>query len=203
MRSLRKSRLLALLQGNARKRSADGDQRKGLEHSVNPKTKQAFAEHLLNHQTWPERLLWSRLRYKGIGYSFQRQAIVWGFIVDFWCPTAKVAVELDGPIHEKQKQADADRDDILARAGIEVLRFQNSDVRKGMTAVLIRIWEHCYGRAPEDFRPTYGATKSRRYCGNEDLQALTDYQTAKLGDHRAFNFSRRYWKSKPYSVHNQ
>lgn len=116
------------------------------------KQKQAQAEALLANMTWPERILWSRLRHRQIGgYSFQCQAIVRGYIVDFWCPAAKIAVEVDGRHHAEPERAEDDkrRDQFLSKSGVKVLRFTVRDVLKGMSAVVLRIWSECHERAPE------------------------------------------------------
>lgn len=74
------------------------------------KQKEALAERLLDNMTWPERILWSRLRHKASGYCFQRQAFVFGYIVDFWCPVANVAIELDGAVHDRPQNQERDRE---------------------------------------------------------------------------------------------
>ncbi len=169
------------------------------------KRTQVLQERLLEEMTWPERILWSRLRSRQIGYSFQHQAIMLEFVLDFYCPKAKVAVELDGPIHDRpeKRQHDAIRDDILTRSGIDVLRFPNSDVFKGMSAVLLRIWEHCYSRAPIPIAPYIRANPRDRQEQDSDFVALRAFQQDKRMQIHADNFSHRYWKSRRISVKNQ
>jgi len=157
--------------------------------------KAAFAESLLDRTTWPERILWSRLRYERIGYRFLRQAVVLGFVADFWCPEAKVVVELDGTIHDlpENLESDSKRDMIMAKDGIECLRFRNSDIYRGMTAVLIRIWDRCYARKPIALK-AFGrkANPSSRHEDSVEIKALTVYQEAKRLEQHEKEFLHRY-----------
>jgi very-short-patch-repair endonuclease len=156
--------------------------------------KQALAEHLLENATWPERILWSRLRQKQIGYSFQRQAIVMGYIVDFWCPAARVVVELDGSVHERPDVAETDKqkDFVFAKCDIACLRFPNKDVYRGMSAVLIRIWEQCSARAPMPARSFFQTNRSSRREETSEISALTMVQAAKHLEAHEQQFLRRY-----------
>jgi very-short-patch-repair endonuclease len=164
--------------------------------------KQAFAEHLLENATWPERILWSRLRQKQIGYSFQRQAIVMGYIVDFWCPTARVVVELDGRVHERPEIAEADKqkDLIFAKCGIACLRFPNKDVYRGMSAVLIRIWETCNARHPLPLEPFIRATRSSRWQETVEINALRERAERKQLQEHELAFTRRYQENRSRRV---
>ena len=170
------------------------------------RAKQTFAEHLLNNMTWPERILWSRLRHRQIGYSFQRQEPIRGYIVDFWCAEAKVAVELDGPVHDTDEKREHDRirDAFLSRCGIKVLRFRNSDVKRGMSAVLIRIWDECNARDPKTVKPfsLKGSGVTSRHENTLEIRGLRAFQQdTRLKTHEQ-NFSRRYWEKRRLSVGN-
>jgi len=171
------------------------------------KQKQAFAEYLLDNMTWPERILWSRIRHRQIGYSFQCQAIVRGYIVDFWCAKARVAIELDGPTHDyaEKREADKRRDEFLTKSGVKVLRFHNSDVQKGMSAVLIRVWDACYGRSPITVKPfpSKGSGVRSRFAETLEMRALGTFQEDKRLKTHEENFSRRYRKNHPLSVRNR
>ena len=88
--------------------------------------------------TEAEARLWTMLRGKSEGVRFRRQSILYGWIVDFWCPSRRIAVEADGSIHEKPDQmaADAHRDQCLMRHGIRVLRLSNGEIlNRPMTAL--------------------------------------------------------------------
>ena len=76
-----------------------------------------------------EALLWERLRRKQIhGERFRRQYVFERFIVDFYCPAALLVVEVDGEIHQQQKDYDAFRTEFLEALGLQVVRFTNDEV---------------------------------------------------------------------------
>jgi very-short-patch-repair endonuclease len=89
--------------------------------------------------TQPERTLWAMLRGQRTGLRFRRQHPVGPFILDFYCPSAKLAVEVDGPVHAGQEERDQRRTDWLAKEGIRVLRFTMEDVEQRPAMVLARI----------------------------------------------------------------
>ena len=87
----------------------------------------------------PEVLLWSRLnRRQLVGVKFRRQHSIGPFVVDFYCPAAKVAIELDGETHFRDGavEYDAERQAYIERFGIRVLRFGNRDVFSNLDGVL-------------------------------------------------------------------
>ena len=91
-----------------------------------------------------ERLLWKRVRFKQMrGLLFYRQKPLLKFIVDFYCPKAKLVIELDGSQHfeEAQRVADAERDAALTGLGLRVLRFDNRQVLMEIDAVMTVIDE--------------------------------------------------------------
>jgi very-short-patch-repair endonuclease len=91
-----------------------------------------------------EALLWAQLRDRRLdGWKFRRQAVIAGYIVDFFCPALRLAVEVDGLIHERQRIEDRDRDDDLAARGLFVLRVRDADVRARMRDVLDTIRTRC------------------------------------------------------------
>jgi very-short-patch-repair endonuclease len=75
--------------------------------------------------------------------KFRRQHPVAGYVADFFCEDARLAVELDGGGHAEQSQADYDarRTERLERLGIRLLRFWNTDVLLNTEGVLQRILE--------------------------------------------------------------
>jgi very-short-patch-repair endonuclease len=100
--------------------------------------------------TEAEQALWQRVRRKQIhGLQFYRQKPLRSFIVDFYCPTARLVIELDGSQHyESDHQArDRERDAQLNALGLRVLRFDNREVLREMDAVLevIRREVEAYG----------------------------------------------------------
>lgn len=95
------------------------------------KAKIQFARMLRKNLTFSERKLWNRIRRKACGYGVKRQVVIRGWIVDFYCPAAKLAIEVDGGYHDHRKAEDAFRDRVLAeKCGITTLRFTNEEVGK-------------------------------------------------------------------------
>jgi very-short-patch-repair endonuclease len=86
---------------------------------------------LRKDQTDAERKLWTILRNRQLnGIKFRRQFPVGGYIVDFYCPEYKLAIEADGGQHYKPKgrQRDEVRTKELNRIGVEVVRFCDRDI---------------------------------------------------------------------------
>lgn len=106
---------------------------------------------LRRNQTDAEKLLWNKLRGRQIsGLKFYRQFSVGAYILDFFCPQIKLAVELDGGQHaeEENKEHDAIRTDYLKGIGIEVLRFWNNEAMKNIEGVLQVIEERLNSSQP-------------------------------------------------------
>ena len=88
--------------------------------------------------TEPEVMLWSRLKRRCEGRPiFRRQFAYESMIFDFYCPRARLAVEIDGATHwtEERRAKDDSRDFWLAGRGIEVLRVGASDVYRDLRGV--------------------------------------------------------------------
>jgi len=99
---------------------------------------------LRNESTPAERKLWSALKQSQLGgYKFSRQHSVGRYIVDFYCASARLAVELDGESHftEEAKEYDEERTAFLNTLNIKVIRFLNTDVQENLDAVRGKILE--------------------------------------------------------------
>jgi len=104
----------------------------------------ARARELRDNATFPERLLWGRLRGGRLnGIKFRRQYSVPPFVVDFYCAAAKLAIELDGNSHAERARHDAERTAFLQSSDIRVLRIANDEVLKDLDAVLELIVREC------------------------------------------------------------
>ncbi len=104
-----------------------------------------YSRKLRRGLTDAELLLWSKIRGKQLkGHQFYRQKIIGDFIVDFYCPKAKLIVELDGGQHysEDGKARDKIRDDFMAKTGQRVCRFSDSEVFQNINSVLEMIWRY-------------------------------------------------------------
>ncbi|HXH62166.1 MAG TPA: DUF559 domain-containing protein [Fimbriimonadaceae bacterium] len=69
-----------------------------------------------------EKVVWDLIRKGRLGFDFRRQYAVGPYFLDFYCPEAKVCVEVDGEQHEARKDRDRVRDEFLANKGILTLR---------------------------------------------------------------------------------
>jgi BirA family biotin operon repressor/biotin-[acetyl-CoA-carboxylase] ligase len=98
------------------------------------------ARKLRAEPTDAEKRLWSRLRAKQLGVQFTRQYPVAGFVVDFACRSARLAVELDGGQHA-DSAADDSRTALIDAHGYRVIRFWNNDVLGNTDGVIARILE--------------------------------------------------------------
>lgn len=100
----------------------------------------AQAKELRKEQTPAEAMLWRVLRQRAVnGLKFRRQHPLDGFILDFFCPEARLCVELDGGIHDARQERDAARTEQLQARGLRVIRFRNEEVEDDLPSVLRRI----------------------------------------------------------------
>jgi very-short-patch-repair endonuclease len=85
-------------------------------------------KYLRNNSTSAEATLWNILKNKQVGgFKFRRQHSIGKYIVDFYCPTLLLAIELDGEPHAEliNIARDAERDEFLNQQGIKVMRYEN------------------------------------------------------------------------------
>lgn len=93
---------------------------------------------LRNAATDAERLLWQQLRHKQLGVKFRRQHVIGDYIVDFYCPTAKLVIECDGGQHYEPDTMyyDSERTEYLNALGMTVLRYDNRQILTQTPAVV-------------------------------------------------------------------
>jgi very-short-patch-repair endonuclease len=72
-------------------------------------------------------------------FKFRRQHAIERFIVDFYCASARLVVEVDGPIHDYTPEEDALRQEYLEGLGLRVIRFTNDTVLYQIDVVLQQI----------------------------------------------------------------
>jgi very-short-patch-repair endonuclease len=89
--------------------------------------------------TQPERTLWAMLKGNKQGMHFRRQHAVGIYILDFYCATARLCVEVDGPSHADKAAYDARRTKWLSEQGIRVLRFSMEEVERHPAVVIASI----------------------------------------------------------------
>ena len=90
----------------------------------------------------PEVILWSKLKGKNLnGFKFRRQYSVDKFVIDFYCPKLKLAIEVDGDSHysDNAEVRDRERQYIIESFGISFLRFTNKEIYENIDGVMVRI----------------------------------------------------------------
>ena len=98
-----------------------------MRHFNKPEMKET-RRYLRRKQTYCEKLIWMYLRNRRfLGCKFRRQYSVDSFVIDFYCPELKLAIEIDGEIHELDEQMikDKTRQEYLESYGIHFLRIRN------------------------------------------------------------------------------
>lgn len=111
----------------------EGDRPRITGHQAIKPAKIGLSREFRQRPTPAEALAWRLLRNRGIlGLKFRRQQVVDGFIVDFYCPEKRVALEIDGRVHDQPiaQEYDRARTDHLTRRGVQVLRIRNEDVSR-------------------------------------------------------------------------
>ena len=104
-----------------------------------------LARELRKNMTDAERRLWSKIRRKQLKkFQFYRQKNIGNYIVDFYCPAAKLIVEIDGGQHYSEENIvkDKARDKFLSGLDFRVLRFSNRDVLNNIEGVVREIYNH-------------------------------------------------------------
>lgn len=97
---------------------------------------------LRSNLTPAEIKLWKCLQNKQLeGKKFRRQHSIGNYIVDFYCPEERIAIELDGEVHNNpvNEQFDLERDEYIKSLGIKVIRFKNDDIFERIDNVLNEI----------------------------------------------------------------
>lgn len=97
----------------------------------------SYARDLRQGGNLSEVLLWNELKHEKLGYRFLRQRPIGDYIVDFYCHTLSLAIEIDGAAsHDFKKAEDEARQKKLELIGVRVLRFKDSDVRYNIEGVV-------------------------------------------------------------------
>jgi len=94
---------------------------------------------LRKHLSKAEAVMWKHLsRKQMLGCKFRRQYGVDQFVIDFYCPELKLAIEIDGDTHFRTdtREYDKDRQEYLENFGIEFMRFTNLEVLNNLSGVL-------------------------------------------------------------------
>ncbi|MGD8781487.1 MAG: endonuclease domain-containing protein [Ignavibacteria bacterium] len=96
----------------------------------NKKSQQEKRRYLRNNMTYTEKIVWAHIRKRQLGYRFLRQYSVDHYVIDFYCPELKLALEIDGGIHElpENKEYDEARQKYIEGFGIKFLRIKNEEI---------------------------------------------------------------------------
>lgn len=104
------------------------------------KTKIQLAREFRKSPTRSERIMWNILRgNNNLGFYFRRQHIIDGYIIDFYCVRLKLAIEIDGDVHQKQITEDNERQKILEAKGIKFFRISSAEVEENVNNVIIKL----------------------------------------------------------------
>jgi very-short-patch-repair endonuclease len=108
----------------------------------NKKELKETRRHLRKNKTYTEKIVWMYLRDRQMdGYKFRRQYSVDQFVIDFYCPKLKLAIEIDGSIHNEpdQKEYDVKRQEYLETFGIKFLRLTNEEIDSNPNKAFMKI----------------------------------------------------------------
>lgn len=119
---------------------------KSMYYGAKPETFEA-ARILRENMTHYEKLLWEKLKLKQIcGVRFRRQHPIDFFIADFYCHEARLVVEIDGDIHNYQREHDEGRSAEMEKYFVKVIRFKNTEIENNIDLVINRITDEVYKR---------------------------------------------------------
>ena len=100
---------------------------------------QTARQDLRKRITPEEKLPWDELRNNKLGCRFRRQHSVSNFVADFFCPSQRFIIELDGNQHSENKEYDQERTEFFESLEIKVIRFWNEEVRDNLLGVVDKI----------------------------------------------------------------
>ena len=102
----------------------------------NPRLKQR-AKDLRKAGNLSEVLLWNRLKRKQLlNLDFDRYKVIGNYIVDFYCPTLSVVIEIDGSSHDNKIEYDKIRDDYLDGLGLNIIHILDKDIKNNLEGVI-------------------------------------------------------------------
>lgn len=106
------------------------------QYRFNAKGMMPRRKQLRKSATDPEQIIWEKIRNKKLGYKFFRQYSIEGYVVDFYCPKKRLAIEIDGKIHQFTKPYDNFKTKYLEGYGIKTVRFSNEVVNTKIEDVI-------------------------------------------------------------------
>jgi len=120
-----------------------------MQELFNRKNLGQYQRDLRSSMTKSEAVLWKYLKGDQSGYRFRRQYGVGNYIVDFYCPKLKVAIEVDGSTHNEARVFEKDlvKQEYLEKLGILVKRYNSNDIFNNLDNILQDIKFVCDERA--------------------------------------------------------
>jgi very-short-patch-repair endonuclease len=103
----------------------------------------ASARRLRRQLSLPEMLLWRLLRLNRRELRFRKQHAIGPYVADFYCPAAKVVIEIDGATHDCRQDADGRRDAYMHSLRLQVIRISAAEVFADPEAVADGIYRLC------------------------------------------------------------
>ena len=124
-----------ILPGTGRGTAPAGRDGGGVPRSLRPEV--ALARKLRKAMSYPEVLLWHRLRGAATGARFCKGHPIGPYVADFYCPAARLVIEVDGEIHSQPSAVahDLERDRFLDENGYRLIRVNASDILRNAEAV--------------------------------------------------------------------
>jgi very-short-patch-repair endonuclease len=118
----------------------------------NPKKTKKQRQYLRNNMTKWEIRLWNDLKGKKmLGFKIRRQYGIENYIIDFYCPALKLAIEIDEDVHnlDEKVKKDKEKNDYLEAEGIKVIRIENLDFEEDYESVILYLEDMFRDRAKE------------------------------------------------------
>jgi len=111
--------------------------------------KKIFARQLRKEQTKAEKIVWELIRDRKFNnLKFRRQHVIEGFVLDFYCHELRIGIEIDGGIHNKRKDYDRIRQEIVESEGITIIRVTNREIAENKRVILERIKKSFLNQSP-------------------------------------------------------
>ena len=113
------------------------------------------ARQLRLDSTREEEIVWNLLRNRQfLNLKFRRQHVISGFVIDFYCAELKLAIEIDGPIHDDRQEYDKARQQLIEQRGLTFIRISNDDVKNNINHLFERIKNHQLSKLNDSISPS-------------------------------------------------
>ncbi len=132
---------------------------------------------LRKNQTEAENILWEILRWKKLEWlKFRRRHPFWRYVADFFCAKSRLVIELDWEIHEKTKQYDKIRDEVIKQYWVKILRIKNEEIYNDIEKVLEKI---VLFLPPEGGKVRMGETNQVAFMAPTEILSRQHYNSSK------------------------